>query len=97
MDFDFQVFERDAITKVAIQPVGLFDDADATEAILPKVSHHLAKLLATRRFGRLHVNELPHNLEFMRPGILAEKLQLRGNGIAFAFLVFAGNSGIDDG
>src|SRR5487761_616973 len=97
MDFNFQIFERHAVAEVAIQPIGLFDNGDAAREILPEVPHHLTELLAARGFGRLHVNEFVHNLEFMRAGILAQKLQLSGNGIAFALLVLARNPCINDG
>src|SRR6185437_11100002 len=97
VDFNFQVFERHAIAEVAIQPVSLLDDSGTTTGIFAKEADHLAELLAARRFGRLHVDEFMHDLEFMRPGILAQQLQLRWNGITLAFLVFARNAGIDDG
>ncbi|HUO33664.1 MAG TPA: hypothetical protein VMU43_01615 [Candidatus Acidoferrum sp.] len=97
MDFDIEVFERDAIAEVAIKPVGLFHDGDATGWILPEEADHLVELLAARSLSRFHIDEFVHDFEFVRLGILAQQFQLRGNGIAFALLVFAGNASVDDG
>ncbi|HEX4003404.1 MAG TPA: hypothetical protein VHX36_12210 [Candidatus Acidoferrales bacterium] len=97
MDFDVEVFERDAIAEVTIEPVSLFHDSDATAWILAEEADHLAELLASCGLSRFHIDEFVDDFEFMRFGILAQQFQLRGNGIAFALLVFTGNAGVDDG
>ncbi|HKV79534.1 MAG TPA: hypothetical protein VJP02_15400 [Candidatus Sulfotelmatobacter sp.] len=72
MDFDFQIFKRHAVAEVAIKPIRLFHDGCPAGGILLKEAHHLAELLATGRFGCLHVDELMHDLEFMRAGIFPQ-------------------------
>ena len=97
MNFDLQIFQRHAIAEVAVESVGLLHDGDAAGRIFPKETDHLSELSAACDLGRLYVHELMCDLEVMRPGILPQQLQLRGNGVALALLVFAGNSGVNDG
>ncbi|MGA8366384.1 MAG: hypothetical protein WB716_03650 [Candidatus Acidiferrales bacterium] len=97
VDFDFQVLKRYAVTEIAVQPVRLFNDGDTAGRILAKETDHRTELFAACDLGRLYVHELVCDLEFMRPGILPQEFQLRGDGVPLAFLVLAGNSGVDDG
>ncbi len=79
MDFDFQVFECDAVTEVAVKPVGLFHDGDAGIRILPEEAHHFVELFPARSLGCLHVQELAHKLKVMGACIFAQEFQLSGN------------------
>ncbi|HET9281358.1 MAG TPA: hypothetical protein VFR24_05295 [Candidatus Angelobacter sp.] len=74
MDFYAQIFERDAIGKVAVQAVGLFDNHDPAFRMLLEELHHLAKLFAARGLGGFNVYKFAQDLDSIFERIFAEEL-----------------------
>src|SRR5579885_2324630 len=79
MDFDVEVFQRHAIAKVAIQPVGLLDQNDAARLLIAQKAYHLAELLSASGLGRLYVHEFSQHIELVALGVFPKKLQLCGD------------------
>jgi hypothetical protein len=54
-------------------------------------------MFAPSRFGSLHVHKFPHNLKSGFMCVFAHEFLLRGNRISLAFLIFAGDTSVNDG
>src|SRR5215467_10802391 len=97
MDFQVEVFKRHAIAKVPIQPVSLLDQYNAARFVIAQKAHHLAELLPPRSLGGFHINEFALDVELVALRVFSEKFQLCGDREAFAFLILARYSGVQDG
>nr|WP_314717780.1 hypothetical protein [Sphingobium yanoikuyae] len=86
MDFGIKLVDRHPVAQVAIEAVGLFNENVLHGAVLAEEPDHLAKVGAPAVLGGLDVHIFGGNGEAICFGMVAQKLELRGNGKALALL-----------
>ncbi len=72
MDLDVEILDSHGVTQISVKPIGLLHQQDPARPVSLEVRHHLAKLLATGRLGRLHVLERVDDLKAVPLRILAQ-------------------------
>ncbi|HLH07609.1 MAG TPA: hypothetical protein VKW78_10255 [Terriglobales bacterium] len=90
-----QFLEGDAVGAIAIQAVGLFDQHDAATIATFQQLPHLPELLAAGVLGRFHIDEFLLYAETAHARVFVQQFALRGNRVTLAFLLAAGNAGVD--
>lgn len=78
------------VLKVAIEPVRLLRQDDPAPPGQLEEGQHLAELLASCSLGCLDVDELLHDPDAVKGGVVTQELDLGGERIAFSLLLTPG-------
>lgn len=79
MNLDSQVFQSDAIVKIAVQAVSFLNNHHAGIRMPFEEPHHLPELLAPCGLGSLHVYKFADDLYVILQRIFPQQFQLRRN------------------
>ena len=92
---DIQFINDNVVLKVSVETVGFLAQEDLHVGMFSQVFNHLGEVGAAGLFGGFNIYELTDNVVIVPVGVGTEELALGGDRVAFPFLLFGGNSGVE--